>query len=88
MIQVSDTGPGISQEDQTFIFDPFQQVDGSTTREHRGTGLGLAIVNQLTILMAGQISLESEVGQGSTFTVSLPISPVQKVKVDDIHTSD
>lgn len=72
-MQVSDTGPGISAEAQVRIFEPFGQVDGSATRQHRGTGLGLSIVKQLVTLMGGQIKLESEFGQGSTFTVMLPI---------------
>jgi signal transduction histidine kinase len=77
-IQVSDTGPGIPVEAQAYIFEPFRQVDGSMTREHSGTGLGLSIVKQLTTLMGGQITLESEVGQGSTFTVLLPLHPAQE----------
>lgn len=75
-IQVSDTGLGISTEAQQFVFEPFRQVDGSTTRIHKGVGLGLAIVKQLTNLMGGQIMLQSQMGQGSTFTVQLPLSPV------------
>jgi len=72
-LQVSDTGPGIPEEAQAYIFDPFRQVDGSITREHGGVGLGLSIVRQLTTLMKGQITLKSEVGRGSTFTVVLPL---------------
>jgi signal transduction histidine kinase len=77
-IQVSDTGPGIPLEAQTYIFEPFEQVDGSITREHAGTGLGLSIVKQLTTLMDGQIDLESTVGQGSTFTIILPLQLIQE----------
>ena len=72
---VSDTGPGISTEAQGQIFEPFVQVDGSITREHGGIGLGLAIVKRLSRLADGQITVESEVGQGSTFTVQLPLNP-------------
>jgi len=72
-LQVSDTGIGIPPEAQSHIFDPFGQVDGSMTRLQIGTGLGLSIVQQLTSLMGGQITLESEVGQGSTFTILLPL---------------
>jgi signal transduction histidine kinase len=72
-LQVSDTGPGIPIEAQAYIFEPFRQVDGSTTRKHGGAGLGLSIVKQLTILMGGQVALESEIGKGSTFTVTFPV---------------
>lgn len=71
-LQVSDTGPGIPAEAQTYIFEPFRQVDGSITRLQAGAGLGLSIVKQLTALMEGQLTLTSQVGQGSTFRVTLP----------------
>lgn len=72
-IVVSDTGPGIPEEAQTYIFEPFRQVDGSITREHRGTGLGLSIVRQLAEMMHGRVELVSKVGQGSIFTIRLPL---------------
>ncbi|HTP09485.1 MAG TPA: PAS domain S-box protein [Anaerolineae bacterium] len=72
-IRVSDTGPGIPAETQAKVFETFWQADGTATRQHRGYGLGLAIVKQLTELMGGEVSLESEVGQGSTFIVTLPL---------------
>ena len=71
-IQVSDTGVGIPKNAHSDIFEPFKQVDGTVTRRHSGTGLGLSITKQLTLLMGGEISLVSELGQGSTFTVLLP----------------
>ncbi len=77
-IEVSDTGPGIPQQAQSYIFDAFRQVDGSVTRKYGGSGLGLSIVKQLTMLMKGQIMLKSEVGQGATFTVMLPLTPIQE----------
>lgn len=76
VLQVSDTGSGIPLEAQGYIFEPFRQVDGSMTRQHGGAGLGLSIVKQLTELMNGQITLESEEGQGSIFTIQLPLSLV------------
>jgi signal transduction histidine kinase len=74
---VSDTGVGIPEEAREYIFDPFRQVDSSMTREHKGTGMGLAIVKQLAHLMGGSVSLESALGQGSTFTVLLPLTQPQ-----------
>lgn len=77
-LKVSDTGCGIPLEAQSYIFDPFQQIDSSVTREHAGSGLGLSIVRQLTALMGGEIALTSKVGEGSTFTVTLPLVPIQE----------
>jgi len=73
-IEVRDTGAGIPMQDQQNIFEPFRQVSNSITRENRGSGLGLAITKQLVELMGGQISLESEVGKGSLFIVTLPLT--------------
>jgi PAS domain S-box-containing protein len=72
-LEVADTGPGIPREAQSYIFEPFRQVDGSATRHHAGTGLGLSIVKQLVNLLGGEIMLTSEVGKGSTFAVMLPL---------------
>jgi signal transduction histidine kinase len=71
---VRDTGVGIPANEQENIFEPFRQVNNSITRENRGSGLGLAITRQLVEIMGGQISLESQVGKGSLFTVTLPIT--------------
>lgn len=72
-IQVTDTGIGIPPHAREFIFDEFRQVDQSSKRVYGGTGLGLAIVQKFVREMGGTVSLESEVGKGSTFTVLLPI---------------
>jgi PAS domain S-box-containing protein len=79
-LEVTDTGSGIPREAQSYIFEPFRQVDGSETRHHAGTGLGLAIVKQLVNLLGGEITLISTVGRGSTFSVILPLI-VEKEKV-------
>lgn len=73
LIDVSDTGIGIPKEQQSQIFSPFSQADGSTTRRFGGTGLGLSIVSQLVDLMQGEFSLNSQEQKGSVFSVSLPM---------------
>jgi signal transduction histidine kinase len=78
VMEVSDTGPGISEENKDLVFTPFRRVDDSMTREHTGVGLGLSIVKQLVELMDGSITLESELGHGSTFTVVLPLQQEQR----------
>lgn len=76
---VRDTGSGIPPEAQALIFEPFKQVDSSDTRQHGGVGLGLSIVKKLVDLMQGQITLVSALGQGSTFTITLPLTPTPEV---------
>jgi signal transduction histidine kinase len=71
-IVVADTGIGISPEEQEIIFDPFQQVDRSLKRKHSGTGLGLSITKHLVEILGGSIQVNSNIGQGATFTVTLP----------------
>jgi PAS domain S-box-containing protein len=73
-IQVADTGSGIPNEAREYIFESFRQVDGQSTRQHGGVGLGLSIVKQLVELMNGKITVESEIGKGSAFTVTLPLN--------------
>lgn len=74
IIEVADTGIGIAEEDQQYIFDLFRQADGSYSRKHGGLGIGLNLVRSLTAMMGGHITLESRLGLGSTFRVTLPLT--------------
>ena len=73
VLSVRDTGPGIAPEDQGKIFEEFQQVDSSNTRKKGGTGLGLAISKRMVEMHGGTITVDSELGRGATFRVSLPV---------------
>ena len=71
--RVSDTGIGIPKEELENIFAEFQQVDTAITREYSGTGLGLNITKKFVEMHGGRIWVESELGQGSTFSFSIPL---------------
>lgn len=84
---VKDTGIGIPPERIDSVFEKFEQAETSTTRQFGGTGLGLSIVKSLTLLMGGQIKVNSQVGVGSAFSVQIPL-PAIKNKVDDESSID
>jgi signal transduction histidine kinase/CheY-like chemotaxis protein len=73
-ISVSDTGPGLTSEQLARLFKPYAQAEASNFRTHGGTGLGLAICRQLAGLMGGEVRVESTPGEGSTFTLALPLA--------------
>jgi signal transduction histidine kinase len=78
-VAVSDTGPGISPDDQARIFDEFQQADSSPTKRKAGTGLGLSIARRIVEMHGGRIWVESALGRGSTFFVTVPVVVEQQV---------
>jgi signal transduction histidine kinase len=79
-VAVRDTGPGIAEQDQAKIFEEFQQADSSTTKQKGGTGLGLAIAKRIIEMHGGRLWVESKVGEGATFSFTVPVNVQQKVK--------
>lgn len=87
-IKIKDTGIGISKEDLPSIFDEFRQVDGTSSRQHEGTGLGLAIASKMMKILKGKIDVESKLGEGSLFTIRIPIKWGEEIKRHNIYDFD
>ncbi len=84
VISVSDTGVGVPPDRQRAIFEPFTQGDDSTARKHGGSGLGLTISKQLVELMGGSITMQSDVGRGSKFTIRIPVGKLEQKPSDNL----
>jgi signal transduction histidine kinase/DNA-binding response OmpR family regulator len=84
---VSDTGIGMSADQMQRLFEEFSQADASTARQYGGTGLGLAITRRLCQMMGGDVTVTSEIGKGSTFTVRLPVAQTSATGEEEIDTS-
>jgi signal transduction histidine kinase len=87
-VSVTDTGIGMNEDALQRIFKPFEQADGSTTRNFGGTGLGLSITKHLVEAMGGQVLVESQINKGSTFTIIMPINMIAENKTDHEGDSD
>jgi CheY-like chemotaxis protein len=82
-VDVTDTGIGIAPQDMDLLFEPFRQVDSSLTRTAGGTGLGLPIARSLMELMGGELTVQSQVNVGSTFSITIPTEPIAADKPED-----
>lgn len=87
-VTVKDTGIGIRESDLKLIFEPFMQAEPTTTREYGGSGLGLAIVHSLVEMLGGSIQVKSEFGQGTEFSVTLPIEVISQQGISDEKQED
>jgi signal transduction histidine kinase len=91
VLTVADTGMGISEKNLPHVFDRFWQADGSSKRKYQGVGIGLALVKELVEIQGGQVTVQSQEGKGTTFTVTLPYRPgdaVQKPTAEDLPEAE
>jgi signal transduction histidine kinase len=86
-MQVEDTGPGIEPGLRASVFEPFFQGESMPRRHSPGTGLGLSLVREMLLALGGHIELESEVGRGSTFRISVPRSAVSRPQLATLHAA-
>jgi len=84
--EVVDSGEGMSEEQQTRLFQPFTQADATTTRRHGGTGLGLSIARRLARMLGGEVTVQSTPGEGSRFTLTVETGPLDDVTMIDSYT--
>ena len=85
---VGDTGVGIAEKSLPFVFDRFWQEDSSSKRKFQGVGIGLALVKELTETMGGQVTVESQLGKGTTFTVRLPYEKAEMPQLAAGNSAD
>ncbi|MCB0574820.1 MAG: response regulator [Saprospiraceae bacterium] len=88
-LSITDTGPGIPEDKLPYVFDRFYQIDDSTIRASEGTGIGLALTRELVKLMNGNITVVTDLGKGTTFTVSFPVTrsgPIAKTEMRNLST--
>lgn len=88
LIEISDTGIGIAEQDLGRIFEEYQQVDSSMSRHKGGTGLGLAITKQLVLLHGGEIAVSSALGRGTCFQFTIPIATTEQLRDVPVEESD
>jgi two-component system chemotaxis sensor kinase CheA len=87
-LEVSDTGVGIPQESLAMIFEKFCQLDTTSTRLHGGVGIGLYLVKRFATVLSGDVMVQSHVGKGSTFTVTIPFIPAGFAATQDSKAQD